>query len=131
MLDIDAELAWLVKSYPEFHLDKPQHMMASVFNKSGVLLNWGVNSYVKTHPLQAKYAAVVNQHARIFLHAEISALVRARDFVHELVVVRFNPTTKELRPSKPCLICMEAMRMAGVKRVHFINKKGVSESHAV
>jgi hypothetical protein len=58
-------------------------------------------------------------------------LVRAKYLVHELIVIRFNPSTKELRPSIPCPICMEAMQVAGVKQVHFINKKGVIESHGV
>ena len=40
----------------------------------------GRNRYTKSHPLQAKLAREAGLHEKIFLHAEIEALVKLRDW---------------------------------------------------
>lgn len=71
----------------------------------------GKNSYLKTHPLQAKYAARVGQPKKIFLHAEIDAIIKCEDIhlAHTIIVVRTlkNGTTGL---AKPCRICAYAIK---------------------
>jgi tRNA(Arg) A34 adenosine deaminase TadA len=52
------------------------------------------------------------------LHAEIGALVRCRKHPHTLYVARVDA---RLHPAmaRPCPICMEAIRKAGVEYVYF------------
>ena len=54
-------------------------ILATCFNKYGIPLSKGENSYKKTHPLQAYFAERVGHPQRIYLHAEILALIRAGD----------------------------------------------------
>ena len=56
-----------------------QNMTAIIYDKRGKVISVGQNSYVKTHPLQAKYAAIAGMPDRQFLHAEIHAIVKCKD----------------------------------------------------
>lgn len=96
---------------------------ATAFGIHGSPLYTGTNSYVKTHPVQAMLAKMVGMPDRIYLHAEIDALVRAGSQVHTMVVTRVGAANQRL-PSKPCAICRLAMRRAGVRRVLYYNDKG-------
>lgn len=89
---------------------------AFAYNKKGRLLSIGRNSYIRTHPLQGKYARKVGRPCAIYLHAEMDALIKAREPVHKLVIVRF---TKDGKPAnaKPCSICQLAIRDFNVKIV--------------
>ena len=73
-----------------------QHISAFVYDKRGRLLSTGQNSYVKTHPLQAKAAREVGEPHRIFLHAEVAALLKC-DWgkAHRMFVARYG---KDGRP---------------------------------
>lgn len=75
------------------------------------------NSYVKTHPLQAALAKKVGQPSRIYLHAEVAALLKC-DWkrVDKLFVSRYNREGKPLNAS-PCSICREMINNVGVKYV--------------
>ena len=53
-----------------------QFIIAKCYDKRGQLLSVGVNSYTKTHPLQAYFAKKVGHSERQFLHAEIHAFYR-------------------------------------------------------
>jgi len=76
----------------------------------------GQNSYVKTHPLQAKHAVQVGMPDRQFLHAEIHAIVRCRDLTkaHRIFVSRWdhkgNPAL-----ARPCPVCVSAIEAAGIE----------------
>ena len=89
---------------------------ALAYAKDGRLLSVGKNSYTKTHPLQAKLAARVGKPEAIYLHAEMAALVKAREPVHRLVVLRYDSRGKP-KNAAPCCICREAIRMFDVKHV--------------
>ena len=95
---------------------KRQNITAFAYDKKGNLLAVGRNSYTKTHPLQAKYGRLSGKPGAIYLHAEVSALVRARGEVYRLVVVRYGADGKPLL-AKPCKACQLAIRDFGVKRV--------------
>jgi deoxycytidylate deaminase len=86
-----------------------QHIIAFA-TKGNRICATGTNSYRKTHPAQAKYARIANQPKREYLHAEISALLRAPHDVDSLFVLRFN---KQGEPvcAKPCAVCRTAIRI--------------------
>jgi len=91
---------------------------AICYDKRGRVLSIGRNSYLKTHPLQAKLAKEVGQESRIYLHAEMAALLKIKDWtkVHKMTVVRLNKEGKPMN-AKPCAICQKAIELAGVRMV--------------
>jgi len=99
-------------------MSQKQNITAILYDKKGKILSIGKNSYIKTHPLQAKSAQAVGEDYKIFLHAEIDALVKAKnwDKAHKLVITRF---TKDGVPvmAKPCKVCQHAINLAGIKYV--------------
>lgn len=99
-------------------MNQKQNITAILYDKKGKILSIGKNSYIKTHPLQAKSAKAVGEDYKVFLHAEIDALVKAKnwDKAHKLVITRF---TKDGNPAlaKPCKICQHAIKIAGIKLV--------------
>ena len=52
-------------------------ILAKVKNKQGDCIGIASNSYTKSHPLQKHFAKLAGQPNKIFLHAEILALIRA------------------------------------------------------
>lgn len=91
-------------------------LTAFAYDKRGRLLSIGRNSYIKTHSLQAKFAKKAGRPQAIYLHAELVALLKSRQQVHKLVVVRYN---KDGSPgnAKPCEICQLAIEAFNVKHV--------------
>ena len=102
------------------------------YDKRGLLISRGLNSFTKTHPFQKKMADIAGrdvsserQHEyRIYLHAEISALVRAKKPVETLIVARIRHSDHSLALARPCPVCIEAIKQAGVKKVYFTNDSG-------
>lgn len=99
-------------------MSQKQHITALVYDKRGKLLSMGQNSYVKTHPLQAKLAKEVGENEKIFLHAEIAALIKVKNWskAHKIVVTRFDKNGKPML-AKPCKVCQQMIKLAGVKEV--------------
>jgi deoxycytidylate deaminase len=95
-----------------------QNVQALAYDKRGKLLAVGRNSYTKTHRLQYHYALKAKRPGRIFLHAELDALIRAsrRGKVHKLVVIRIGRNGKEML-AKPCECCQLAIIDFNVKVV--------------
>lgn len=93
-------------------------MTAMIYDKRGRVLSVGKNSYVKTHPYQAKCARNVGLPDKQFLHAEIHAIVRCKQLhrAHRIVVMRFDSTGKP-KNAKPCPVCESAIEAAGIKIV--------------
>ncbi|MEX0469937.1 hypothetical protein V6X73_09380 [Spiribacter sp. 390] len=95
---------------------------AICLDKKGQIVSWATNSR-KTHPMQAEYARRTGKDQKVSLHAEIAALIRARDDIETVVVARINKRC-ELRNSKPCPICRLALEEAQVNEVWFSTDKG-------
>lgn len=95
-----------------------QNVTAFVYDRRGRLLSCGNNSYTRTHRLQAHYAERTDNPSRIYLHAELDALIKAkrRGVIHKLVVLRVSKEGKPMN-SKPCACCQLAIRDFGVKVV--------------
>lgn len=94
-----------------------QDVTAFAYDKRGRLLAVGKNSYAKTHRLQAHYGKLSGNSAKIYLHAEVDALIRGskRGRIHKLVVVRQGANGYLL--AKPCASCQLALTDYGVKNV--------------
>ena len=95
-----------------------QNITAILYDKKGRILSVGKNNYIKTHPLKAKSAHAVGEDHKIYLHAEIDALVKAKNWnkAYKLVITRFS---KDGSPAlaKPCKVCQHAIKLAGIKQI--------------
>ncbi len=95
-----------------------QNITAFAYDKKGRLLSVGRNSYVKTHPLQARMAKEVGEDYKIYLHAEVAALVKVKNWtrVDKLVVTRYNKNGEPMI-AKPCRVCQRVIKFAGINTV--------------
>lgn len=92
-------------------------MTALAYDKRGRLVAIGKNSYHKTHPLQKSLALRAGKPNKIFLHAEIDAIVKAKGRpIYKMVVLGYNSNGKAVR-SKPCSCCMIGINDYGIKHV--------------
>jgi deoxycytidylate deaminase len=94
-------------------------LTAVVFDKRGRPLSVGRNSYTKTHPIQAKAAAATGNPHRIYLHAEIDAIIKLDNpsKAYKIVVFRYD---KKGNPAnaKPCDACMSLINKLNLKVEH-------------
>lgn len=98
---------------------------AVVVDKRGNPLAYGFNSYSKTHPIQKLYNKNINDDA-IFLHAEISALVKCINVPQEaygMIVARLGKDGK-IKLAKPCRGCFAAIKDSKINKVYYTNDKG-------
>lgn len=97
---------------------------ALLLNKNKVI-SQGVNQDTKSHPFQAKLADMVGLSEKIYLHAEISALVKCKSEVDTIVVARLGGHEgNELRNAKPCPICSLAIQQAGIEHIYYTTNEG-------
>lgn len=91
------------------------HVTAVIYDKKGRVLSIGQNSYVKTHPIQAKHAKKVGLPDKQFLHAEVAAIIKCKDIskAYKIFVSRWNANGEPLL-AKPCPICASAILAAGI-----------------
>lgn len=97
-----------------------QELTAIIYDKKGKVLSIGQNSYIKTHPLQAKHASKVGLPDKQYLHAEIHAIIRCKDLskAYKIFISRIN---KHGDPAlaKPCPICQSAIKAAGIEQIEY------------
>lgn len=91
---------------------------ATVLDKNNKVIATATNSYQKTHPLQAKYASQCGEPYKVYLHAEIAALIRARGQGHKIKIERYNKHGQPMLAA-PCPICQLAIKEAGIKYVEY------------
>lgn len=93
-------------------------LTAIIYDKKGKVLSIGKNSYIKTHPLQAKHAVRVGLPDKQYLHAEIHAIARCKDLskAHRILVTRFGKSGESLL-AKPCPVCQSAIKAAGIELI--------------
>jgi tRNA(Arg) A34 adenosine deaminase TadA len=89
---------------------------ATIYDKRGRVLSSGENSYLKSHPLQGKLAKQVGRPEAIYLHAEIAALIKLKDWskAHRIKVERYDVNGNPVI-AKPCAICQSALRRTGIE----------------
>ena len=92
-----------------------QNITAFAYDRKGRILSIGRNSYVKTHPLQARAAKEVGEDYKIYLHAEVAALVKIKNWqkIDKLVVTRYNKNGEPML-AKPCRVCQRVIKIAGI-----------------
>jgi deoxycytidylate deaminase len=98
------------------------YVAAATLDKRGRVIAIGENSSIKTHPLMQYYSCLVKDKHKIYLHAEISALVKSQREVETLVVVRVNKHGK-MALAKPCSVCQLAIKDARVKKIFYSTEK--------
>lgn len=101
--------------------NKHYEITAIIKDKRGMVLARGRNSYVKTHPLQAKAAKKMHNPLAIYLHAECDAIIKAGekiDQAYSIEVYRFDKDGKP-RMAKPCPICMSLIRTTPIKHIFY------------
>lgn len=96
-----------------------QNIKATIFDKRGRVLAIGYNSYEKTSPVQAQYSKRVNQPARIYLHAEIAALVKVKHGTPYKIKIERYDRFGEPKMAAPCPICSLAIKEAGIKFIEY------------
>ena len=94
-------------------------LTAIIKDKRGNVLAIGKNSYTKTHPYQAKCAKEVGLPEKIYLHAEIDAILRCSDLskAHSIHIFRQGKSGKWLL-AKPCPACQTAINKTPIKKVY-------------
>lgn len=107
-------------------MSKKPKLTAYVYNKKGALISIGTNSYEKTHPLQAYFACKSGNPDKVFLHAEIAALVKCRAKPYKIYVERLNKNG-EPRLAKPCEVCKLAIDVAGIEVVEYTLSNDIEE----
>jgi tRNA(Arg) A34 adenosine deaminase TadA len=97
---------------------------AILLRKNKVIVT-ATNLEKKTHPIQASFARKVGMKEKIYLHAEINALIKAKEDVDTIVVARIGGHSQnELRMSKPCPVCAAALEMSNVKKIIYSTDDG-------
>ena len=107
------------------HARKSQHnfQLAALLVKSGRILSVGFNS-TKTSPclLKLHKPRPINK-----LHAEQCALNRCgleETQGASLYIARISKSRKEGGMAKPCSMCMELIRRAGIKKIYYTTDEG-------
>jgi len=92
-----------------------QKITAIIYDRRDRVLSVGQNSYIKTHPYQAKLAKKVGEINKIYLHAEVHAITRCRDLskAHKIRIFRYDSKGNPMI-AKPCNICSTAIIAAGI-----------------
>lgn len=102
-------------------------LTATTFCSKGRVIAHGTNNYRKSHPLMSSLASKVGTPERIFLHAEVQALLKSKDKIVETLLVQRYNSKGEMTLARPCPVCMEALKMYGVNRVKYTTKDGWME----
>ncbi len=91
-------------------------LKAVIFDKKGKVLSIGWNDYTKSHPYMKELSANFDEPYKIFLHAEVAAILKCRDLskAHRILVTRVGRSGRLLL-AKPCKICQSAIDAAGIK----------------
>ena len=106
-------------------MKKRYHIIARCFDKHGQQISIGFNNYNKTHPMQKFFAEKVGQPNKIYLHAEIQALLRAQAVgtpIAHMIVERYNQHGL-MEDAKPCIICLTAIKYFKVPIIGYTTKE--------
>ena len=94
------------------------YIKATIYDKKNNVVATAENSYSKTHPTQHRYAIANGTPEKMFLHAEILCLIRAKGRGYKMVIQRYNKAGKPVL-AKPCPICQLAIGESHLKRIEY------------
>lgn len=99
-------------------MSSEQHITAFIKDKKGNVLSIGQNNYIKTHPYQAECAKKAGLPEKIYLHAEIDAILKCKDIskAHSIHIFRKGKSSKWLL-AKPCPVCQTALNQTPIKKI--------------
>lgn len=95
-----------------------QNITAIIKDKRGRILSIGKNSYLKSHPMQKKFAEAEGLPEKIYLHAELDAIIKCQHLnkAHSIHIFRFGKKNQPLLAA-PCPICLSAIRKSKIKHI--------------
>ena len=93
---------------------------AIIYDKKNRVLSIGKNSYNKTHPYMARLSKAVKEPYKIWLHAEVDAIIRCRhlDKAHRIQIFRYD-IHGNLKLAKPCDTCLSAIEATNIKVIEY------------
>jgi deoxycytidylate deaminase len=94
-------------------------LKATTLDKRGRIIAVGFNDYAQTHPVQASLAKQAGCPEKLYLHAEVAAIIKSRKKrIDSIVIERYD---SEGRPklAKPCPVCEIAIKQAGIRWVRY------------
>ena len=103
---------------------KKFHLTATTFCSKGRVIAHGTNDYKKSHPLMSNLANKVGTPERIFLHAEVQALLKSKDKLVDTLIVQRYDSKGEMTLARPCPVCMEALKIYGVNKIKYTTRNG-------
>jgi tRNA(Arg) A34 adenosine deaminase TadA len=98
-------------------------ILAKAFDKRNRQISQSYNLYTKSHPLQAHYASKPGLPEKVYLHAELSCIIKARQPIDHLTVERYGNKGNILL-ARPCPVCMLAIKEAGIIFVEYTTPGG-------
>lgn len=110
------------ENIPQF--GKRRRLSAICLDKRGEIISIGVNNYTKSHPTQYHYASKCKMPDRIYLHAEMCAIIKSRSKDIHTIIVTHIGVDNQLLNGKPCVICQMAIEQAGIKHVIYSTVNG-------
>ena len=91
------------------------HFKAILTDKKGNVLSIGENNYKKSHPYMAKMAIACGEKEKIFLHAEIAAIVKCKELKKAVNIFIYRIRNNgDIELANPCKICGKAIRLLGL-----------------
>lgn len=96
--------------------EKRFNITAIIYDKRGNVLSIGKNNYIKTHPVQAKWARRAGEPYKQVLHAEIDAIIKCRDITkaYRISVFRHREDGSPANAC-PCKTCKGAIKATPIK----------------
>ena len=94
------------------------HFKAIITDKKGKVLSIGENSYSKSHPFMAMWSKRLKDPKKIFMHAEIHAIIKCKDLSKAKYIRIYRVHDNgDYELTKPCVICASAIEEAGLEVV--------------
>lgn len=107
---------------------KRYDLVATCFDKRKRVISSGANQYNKSHPLMKHFAELSGESdEKIYLHAELAALLAARGKEVDSVLVQRFDSEGSPRLAKPCKTCQTMLKAFGVRLVRYTTEEGVQE----
>lgn len=123
----------LQQSYAVAMASNAPKKIGAILLKRNRIIASAVNDYTRTHPIQywaAQNAAKIFNEPqlenKIYLHAELRSLIKAKEDGDTIIVCRVGGHGgKELRNSRPCPVCESYIRSCSdVVHIHYSTAQG-------